>query len=637
MIILVVIFLLSACKNIKSKEENNTTEINTTLEILEVDTTPPSKPILLTSLPSTTTKLNENITIKGEEKTTVWVNGQKVGKIGADKRIDIKLNTSGEDGVKYFSIFLKDENNNISNILHLSIIKTTAIDTNITRNTTTSNDNNSETPTVIADTIKPIITLLGDTPVNVIQGEEYNDSGATAIDNIDGNLTSVIVINNPVDTLTIGQYIITYNVIDSSQNIAIEVTRVVNVIPKPFNPIFSEFNVGIGGVSSFPFSSNSGEKIWVSAKNLLLNDDIGANSYYDDIKEYNVTSFKTLHNYVKESKFIILWLVEGWQESWYNLNDIQELMNAGYIPIFSYWYFGDKLLDGMPDDNKKELYAEDNLRVAQMLSKLNGEKMIIMEPEFNKPTVLESNTTQHQFASILSSAIDIIKKDNPELLFSLSMMDIGSRGVNDTSSKCGYENCSLGDKYAWERSSIVYEDLIDKLDFVSFHQMMGQFSRDYANPGTWDEPNIRAFSDDELGINFLAQRVSNMSKYLYTKYNKPVFVPYIAIATATWNDLDNDNEMDDNEINYYGWEDKANYFYAQLASNRETLKENGMFGFAPMSLFFYFCHDYGGYQYFMQNEYHLGIIGSSAIDEIDIAPYGDLYFKGNILDSIYVP
>jgi len=37
----------------------------------------------------------------------------------------------------------------------------------------------------------------------------------------------------------------------------------------------------------------------------------------------------------------------------------------------------------------------------------------------------------------------------------------------------------------------------------------------------------------------------------------------------------------------------------------------------------------------MQNEYHLGIIATNSIDELDKAPDGDLYFKGNILDYIY--
>ena len=54
-----------------------------------------------------------------------------------------------------------------------------------------------------------------------------------------------------------------------------------------------------------------------------------------------------------------------------------------------------------------------------------------------------------------------------------------------------------------------------------------------------------------------------------------------------------------------------------------------------MALFDNPRQDYGGYQYFNNNEYHLGIVGSSAIDEDDIAPYGDLQFKGEILESIF--
>jgi len=74
-----------------------------------------------------------------------------------------------------------------------------------------------------------------------------------------------------------------------------------------------------------------------------------------------------------------------------------------------------------------------------------------------------------------------------------------------------------------------------------------------------------------------------------------------------------------------------------LSELRPELQKNGLFGFAPMALFDNPRHDYGGYQYFMNNEYHLGIIGSSATDEVDAGAYGDLNFKGSILEYIYNP
>ena len=404
------------------------------------------------------------------------------------------------------------------------------------------------------------------------------------------------------------------------------------------DPIFKEFNVGFGGSSSFSFSSskNEGEKIWVSVKDLLLDDNISHNSYYANIKEFNGSSFSKLQNSLKKSKFITFWFVDGWKESWYNLENIQALMDEGYIPVFSYWYFGDKLINGMPSEQKRDDYAQDNIRVADLLSKLDGKKIIIMEPEFNKQDVIKDEATQHKFASILSKAIDIVKAQNPDdLLVTLSMMDTGSRGVTDTASKCGYENCSLGDNYAWKKPEIVFNDLLDKLDFVSFHQMIAQFSRDHTNPGGWDTPNPRKFTDDEIGIDFLADRVVNLSKFMHEKYHKPVFMPYITVATGTWKDINNNHKIEDNEIDYYGWNQKAERTYKRLNELKIRLRENGLFGYSVMALFDNPRHDYGGYQYFMNNEYHLGLVGSSATDEIDIASYGDLKFKGKILETIF--
>ena len=57
----------------------------------------------------------------------------------------------------------------------------------------------------------------------------YVDDGATAVDNIDGDITEQIITINPVNTSEFGTYIVTYNVMDSSGNEAAEVTRSVYV------------------------------------------------------------------------------------------------------------------------------------------------------------------------------------------------------------------------------------------------------------------------------------------------------------------------------------------------------------------------------------------------------------------------
>jgi hypothetical protein len=64
----------------------------------------------------------------------------------------------------------------------------------------------------------------------VTEGGAYNDAGATASDDVDGDLTSSIVVTNPVDPNTVGTYTVRYNVSDSAGNAADEVTRTVEVV-----------------------------------------------------------------------------------------------------------------------------------------------------------------------------------------------------------------------------------------------------------------------------------------------------------------------------------------------------------------------------------------------------------------------
>ena len=78
--------------------------------------------------------------------------------------------------------------------------------------------------------VAPAITLNGDSTINLAVGDSYTDAGATANDSLDGNITSKIVVVNPVDTSTVGTYHITYNVTDSSGNSAQQVTRTINVL-----------------------------------------------------------------------------------------------------------------------------------------------------------------------------------------------------------------------------------------------------------------------------------------------------------------------------------------------------------------------------------------------------------------------
>src|SRR5439155_15557881 len=81
----------------------------------------------------------------------------------------------------------------------------------------------------VHDTIKPVITLVGNSSVTVECHSGYADAGATANDNCDGDITSRLSIVNPVDVTTPGTYTVTYNVSDAVGNAAVQVTRTVTV------------------------------------------------------------------------------------------------------------------------------------------------------------------------------------------------------------------------------------------------------------------------------------------------------------------------------------------------------------------------------------------------------------------------
>ncbi|MGB3399036.1 MAG: immunoglobulin-like domain-containing protein, partial [Candidatus Deferrimicrobiaceae bacterium] len=82
----------------------------------------------------------------------------------------------------------------------------------------------------VVDTTPPVITLLGSSPVTVEVGSAYADPGATASDIVDGDLTSAILVVNPVDAGTVGTHVVTFDVSDASANAAVQVTRTVEVV-----------------------------------------------------------------------------------------------------------------------------------------------------------------------------------------------------------------------------------------------------------------------------------------------------------------------------------------------------------------------------------------------------------------------
>lgn len=68
------------------------------------------------------------------------------------------------------------------------------------------------------DNEKPVITLNGSSEIVVYTGNKYEESGYTATDNCDGDLTNKVETSGEVNTSVPGTYTISYKVKDTSQN-----------------------------------------------------------------------------------------------------------------------------------------------------------------------------------------------------------------------------------------------------------------------------------------------------------------------------------------------------------------------------------------------------------------------------------
>lgn len=87
-------------------------------------------------------------------------------------------------------------------------------------------------PTTKKDTEKPVITIIGEKEITTNQGSGYNDEGAKAMDNVDGDITASIKVENKVDTSKVGVYLVVYSVSDKAGNKA-ETSRKVTVVSAP--------------------------------------------------------------------------------------------------------------------------------------------------------------------------------------------------------------------------------------------------------------------------------------------------------------------------------------------------------------------------------------------------------------------
>ena len=87
-----------------------------------------------------------------------------------------------------------------------------------------------------ADTTLPVVTVIGNSILNLNVGDTYTEVGATAYDDVDGDISAKIITTGTVNTSVAGTYTITYTVSDTAGNIGTATRTVVVKVPAPVVP-----------------------------------------------------------------------------------------------------------------------------------------------------------------------------------------------------------------------------------------------------------------------------------------------------------------------------------------------------------------------------------------------------------------
>jgi hypothetical protein len=139
--------------------------------------------------------------------------------------------TLAPNSITKLRIYIYIEGQDVDNYDFASIGKKIAVKFGFTKERFTEDDIEYNGPdlTKLKDITKPVITLTGNSTETISVNDPYVDAGATATDNLDGNITDNIIVVNNVNSSQAGTYTVTYNVEDSAGNNANQVTRTVIV------------------------------------------------------------------------------------------------------------------------------------------------------------------------------------------------------------------------------------------------------------------------------------------------------------------------------------------------------------------------------------------------------------------------
>jgi len=137
-----------------------------------------------------------------------------------------------------------------------------------------ANAASSTAKVTVTDQTAPVITLVGDNAPTLSTGDIYIEQGATALDNVEGDISVDITISgDSVNTTTPGTYTVTYNLTDLAGNVANEITRQVTVQDASAPVVNAPANITVAATDQNG-TANSNDSISTFLTAATANDDV---------------------------------------------------------------------------------------------------------------------------------------------------------------------------------------------------------------------------------------------------------------------------------------------------------------------------------------------------------------------------
>ena len=193
---------------------------------------------------------------------------------------------------------------------------------------------------------------------------------------------------------------------------------------------------------------------------------------------------------------VAIWITKNWQENWFDIKTVQQkIIDKGYTPMFIFYWFADEINPEYIKKYKKDYFVTLR-RFSKYLKKLNGQKIVVLNPEYNMAKTGEWEPMNEIFLE----SYKILRDSDPQVIVGPCVGDFG----NYTST---YE------PKEWKLFDKSLKYAVKKADFIAFQEMRAL---------TKNSPS---------DIRLTAKRAYEFSKYLYKTYKKPTLLAYVAISS----------------------------------------------------------------------------------------------------------